>query len=51
MQRSRLPAGGANIFQKIRAKRAEAAGVGPVVRGDVMVGHIGGLGDLTVKVV
>ena len=27
------------------------AGVGPVVRGDVMVGHIGGLGDLTVKVV
>ena len=28
MQRSRLPAGGGNIFQKIRAKRAEAAGQG-----------------------
>jgi len=28
MQRSRLPQGGANVFQKIRAKRAEAQGQG-----------------------
>lgn len=28
MRRSRLPAGGANVFQKIRAKRAEAEGRG-----------------------
>ncbi len=28
MQRSRLPAGGGNVFQKIRAKRAEAVAQG-----------------------
>jgi len=28
MRRSRLPAGGANIFQKIRGKRAEAEAAG-----------------------
>ena len=38
MRRSRLPAGGANVFQKIRAKRSEALDRGPTLL-DLSIGE------------